>query len=75
MRWKAERGMLNLTPRKIESSLQNADFKNVDIERYGILPPPLRNRSLGPAVDDLFDKIPFTRPVAAFQLISADRVG
>jgi 2-polyprenyl-3-methyl-5-hydroxy-6-metoxy-1,4-benzoquinol methylase len=73
MRWKAERGMLNLTPKKLVSSLQAADFKNVAIRRYGILPPPLRNRSFGPALDNLFDKIPFSEPVAAFQLISADR--
>lgn len=73
MSWKAEKGLLNLTPKKILTSLQNTGFNDITIKRYGILPPPLRNRFFGPAVDGLFDKARIFESVSAFQLISATR--
>lgn len=74
MSWSAEKGMLNLTPKKITAGLEQAGFNNITIERYGILPPPLRNRSFGPELDNMFDKARIFRPVSAFQLISATRI-
>jgi 2-polyprenyl-3-methyl-5-hydroxy-6-metoxy-1,4-benzoquinol methylase len=73
MSWSAEKGLVNLTPKKVKKGLQEAGFANIKIKRYGILPPPLRNRFFGPAVDNLFDKARIFSPVAAFQLISATR--
>lgn len=74
MSWNAEKGLLNLTPKKITAGLKHAGFNKITIKRYGILPPPLRNRFFGPAVDDIFDKARIFRPVSAFQLISATRM-
>lgn len=71
--WSAEKGMLNLTPKKIRAGLEQAGFNNIRIERYGILPPPLRNRAFGAALDDMFDKARIFRSMSAFQLISATR--
>ena len=73
MSWRAEKGLLNLTPKKIRAGLHSAGFEDITIERYGILPPPLRNRFFGRAVDELFDNLRIFEPVSAFQLISARR--
>lgn len=73
MSWSAEKGILNLTREKINAGLENAGFQDVTIARYGILPPPLRNRFFGQALDDVFDGMRIFRPVSAFQLISAQR--
>lgn len=75
MSWSAEKGILNLTPKRITAGLQNAGFNHITIKRYGILPPPLRNRFFGPVVDNLFDKARVFRAISAFQLISAVRMG
>lgn len=74
MSWSAEKGLLNLTPKKVTKGLEEAGFADIEIKRYGILPPPLRNRFFGPAIDNLFDKARIFTPVSAFQLISATRL-
>lgn len=72
MSWKAEKGLINLTPRKITRGLLNAGFSNIKIEKYGIAPPEIRNRSMGEVIDNTFDALTFLNNFAAFQLISAD---
>lgn len=71
MSWAAEKGILSLTPKQTRRDLSAAGFENIDLHRFGILPPFLRNRSFGRAIDETYDKIGFLRPCAAFQVISA----
>lgn len=73
MRWRAEKGMLQLTPTKIRAYLKVAGFKNIKITKFGISPRFIRNLFFGKTIDNLFDAIPFLRNFAAFQLISAER--
>ena len=73
MRWKAEKGIVNLTSTKLKRGLSAAGFSDVKIERYGILPPVLRNRKAFVWIDDVFNKLTFLRRFAAFQLISAQK--
>ncbi len=72
MSWRAERGILNLTPGKLRAGLAAAGFHNSRIERFGILPPFLRDRPGAGTGERLFDAVAVFRPMAAFQLISAD---
>lgn len=71
MSWKAERGILNLTPKKVARSLEDAGFMDVRLRRFGTLPPLLRNRKVGERFEHAFDRIDFFEPISAFQLISA----
>ena len=47
MSWKAERGILDLTPQNTAQRLEAAGFVNPRMHRFGILPPFLRNRRGG----------------------------
>lgn len=71
MSWEAEKGILNLTNKKLEDSLNNAGFCDIAIKNYGILPPPLKNRRGGNWFEKQFDRIELLKPVAAFKLITA----
>jgi hypothetical protein len=72
MSWKAERGILDLTPRKTSERLERAGFVNPKLHRFGILPPALRNLRGAAAVERGFERISPLAPVSAFQLISAE---
>jgi 2-polyprenyl-3-methyl-5-hydroxy-6-metoxy-1,4-benzoquinol methylase len=72
MSWRAERGILDLTPRQTARRLRNAGFVNPRLQRFGILPPFLRNRSGAATFERGFERIPLVNPVQAFQLISAE---
>jgi len=72
MSWAAEKGIFNLTRRKMRDVVAHAGLTNLRISHYGVLPPALRNRGTGAAIERTFDKIAPLRPVAAFRLISAD---
>ena len=72
MSWKAERGIVNLTAKKLLAGLPAAGFRNCRIERFGILPPFLRSIRGGSAFEGLFASMSALKPVAAFQLISAE---
>ncbi|PWV99056.1 ubiquinone/menaquinone biosynthesis C-methylase UbiE [Hoeflea marina] len=71
MSWKAEKGILNLTPGKTARSLEAAGFADVKFQRFGILPPAIRNTTAGAAFERVYDRMPMFRPVSAFQLVSA----
>lgn len=71
MSWKAEKGLLNLTPGKTTRCLKAAGFQDVEIQRFGLLPPVMRNMKAGGAVERAYDRIAMFRPVSAFQMIKA----
>jgi 2-polyprenyl-3-methyl-5-hydroxy-6-metoxy-1,4-benzoquinol methylase len=71
MRWKAEKGILNLTDAKLTAALTAAGFQDIAIDNYGILPPPLKNLQAGNWFEKQFDRIGILKPVAAFKFISA----
>jgi len=71
MSWSAEKGIVNLHRKKIESVAKMAGFKNLKIEKFGILPPALRNLRGGKSVETAFESLPFINGISAFQLISA----
>ena len=75
MSWKAERGILDLTPAKTAQRLRHAGFENPRLHRFGIFPPFLRNRLGAATLERGFERIGLLSGVAAFQLISAELPG
>lgn len=72
MSWKAERGILDLTPKCTARRLKDAGFVKPRLHRFGILPPFLRNRPGAATIEQGFERVSLFNPVAAFQLISAE---
>ena len=71
MSWQAEKGIYNLTPGAVADSFQGAGFRECRIERFGILPPFVRNRRGAAAFETAFERVGLFDRICAFQLISA----
>jgi 2-polyprenyl-3-methyl-5-hydroxy-6-metoxy-1,4-benzoquinol methylase len=71
MSWKAEKGILDLTPGKTTRYLESAGFMDVNIQRFGILPPAIRNTKMGEIAETAYDQMALFRPFSAFQMIRA----
>lgn len=71
MRWRVEKGIFNLTKNKLFGYAQAAGYSECESKKFGMLPPLLMNRSLGPALEKIIDKITLFRPVSAFQMFRA----
>jgi 2-polyprenyl-3-methyl-5-hydroxy-6-metoxy-1,4-benzoquinol methylase len=74
MRWKAEKGIFQLSPSNIKSQLEKSGFKNITLKKFGIAPPLIRNLKIGKHIDDIFEKLTFLNSIAAFQLIYAEKI-
>jgi hypothetical protein len=71
MRWHAERGILNMRTVEIFPALTGAGLRAPAVRRLGFLPPFLRNRSWGGAVDAAAERVGWLEPVLPFQIFSA----
>jgi len=71
MSWAAEKGILSLKPGQTKRALVEAGFEDIELHRFGCLPPALRNMKYGAQVEAVYDSIGLLRPIAAFQLITA----
>ena len=71
MSWKAEKGILNLTKRKMTRCFQTAGFDQIKFKRFGVFPPLMRNTSIGQVLETAYDRIAPLRPLSAFQLTTA----
>lgn len=71
MRWKAERGILNMRKHRIFGALASAGFVDAAVYRFGFLPPFLRNRFFGSVVDRVAEGVGILEPVLPFQIFSA----
>lgn len=71
--WRAERGVLRMTRRRLVEGLRQAGFRDVEHHTTGLLPPQLYNRGPGPAVDEAVDRLAWLAPVRAFALVSGRR--
>jgi len=71
MSWKAEKGILNLTKKNMTRCFESAGFSDIKFNTFGILPPVLRNTSVGRIAETAYDRIAPLRPFSAFQLTTA----
>jgi SAM-dependent methyltransferase len=73
MRWHAERGILQMRPATLFPAMRDAGLANLSVYRFGFLPPFLRNRSFGGAVDDAAERLGLLEPVLPFQIFCAEK--
>lgn len=71
MTWAGEKGLLNMTQRRLASAAQQAGFINFRFEHFGILPPFLANQRFGSQLEDWIERKSLARPALAFELIGA----
>lgn len=70
MKWSAERGIFNMRPRILFPAFQQAGLQQPSVFRFGFLPPFLRNRSGGAAVDAAAERLAILEPVLPFQVFT-----
>ena len=70
LRWKAERGVLNMRPSFVLAGLHRAGLVDLRVERFGFFPPSLANTQLGRTVERRLEEVALLRPLRAFQIFS-----
>ena len=70
MKWSAERGIFNMRPRILYPAFQQAGLQQPAVFRFGFLPPFLRNRSGGAAVDAAAERLGILEPLLPFQIFT-----
>lgn len=71
MRWKAEKGILNITQHRLKKCAKNTGFYDFKSEFFGMLPPFLANTSFGASLEGKIEQFEFLNCINAFQLFSA----
>lgn len=71
MRWKAEKNILQMQPKKIVSSLENAGLTGFKMMRFGFFPRFIANTSMGGKLDNYLEKIKLIHPFLPFQVFYA----
>jgi SAM-dependent methyltransferase len=73
MTWQGEKGMADMTRPKLAKAISDAGFVSFQLQRFGILPPFLANKSFGPALERGFENLRIFQPFSAFDLIGAQQ--
>jgi SAM-dependent methyltransferase len=68
MNWSGDKGILNMTERKMVSAMNAAGMRGASIERFGFLPPFAVNSTWGPRVEDTLERVRLWRRFLPFQL-------
>ena len=74
MRWRAEKGIFNLTQKNLTMELDKTGFCNIQFQKFGIEPPFIRNSKIGGGIDKLFSKLHCLKKLSAFQIIVAEKI-
>ena len=73
MAWKAERGMLKMTPKDMFPAMADAGLKHLQCKRFGLFPPFVTNRVLGAKVETKLEPLAPWHGVHPFQLFGGER--
>lgn len=73
MKWAAEKGMVNLRRGKVFDFMRRAGLESPALDRYGFLPPFLRNTKWGGPVESVLESVPGMKPVLPFQVFTCQR--
>jgi len=57
MRWKAERGMLKMTPKDMFPLMEKAGLTGVEVKRFGLFPPQVTNLKYGAKIETKLDPL------------------
>ena len=70
MRWRAEKGILNMRPPRVLEALRIAGMSELRITRFGFFPPFVVNRKWGANLERRLEQIELLEPVLPFQVFS-----
>lgn len=73
MAWKAERGMLLMTPKDMFPLMRNAGLSDVECKRFGLFPPFVTNRAAGAKVEEVLSPLAPWHGFHPFQLFGGAR--
>lgn len=69
MNWNEEKGIINMTPKKLLRIFTKNGFKNFQLKRFGFLPPFLINICIGMKIDAILERFKPFKPILPYQLI------
>lgn len=70
MSWRGDRGVRNMTRRRVLGGLERAGFRDLTSRRYGLFPPGLANRPRGAALERKLERLPLPPFAWAWQVFS-----
>jgi SAM-dependent methyltransferase len=70
MRWRAEKGILNMRARRVLEALRTAGMTELRTTRFGFFPPVVANRKWGANLEKRLEEIRLLEPVLPFQVFS-----
>lgn len=68
MKWKSEKGIVNMRQQVIKKSAKTAGFNNLEIHHFGFFPPFIKNTTRGNNLEKAISKIRFIDPIRPFQI-------
>jgi 2-polyprenyl-3-methyl-5-hydroxy-6-metoxy-1,4-benzoquinol methylase len=71
--WEGEKGILNITPKKITTILRESGFIRPAARRFGIFPPALQGLPFSRHADSLASNVPLANYLLIFQAITAEK--
>ncbi|MGB8360623.1 MAG: methyltransferase domain-containing protein [Acidimicrobiia bacterium] len=69
MTWRGEKGIFQMTRKRLEDSARRAGFSDVSFRSFGATPPALTNKPWGRRMEALIERIPGWSRLGAFRLI------
>jgi len=75
MTWRGDGGVTRMRRKTVLGAMSRAGFGNLQLRRFGFLPPAIVNRRGGITVEDALQKIRFLEPLRAFSVFSGVRSG
>lgn len=73
MSWKGDKGVAQMTSKKIYRAAQYSGLKNVLIHKYGFFPPFVVNNPISRFIETSLEKMKIFKGVSAFQIIKLDK--
>jgi SAM-dependent methyltransferase len=72
MSWSGDKGLLNMRKQNVFEAMQTVGLSRPLLERFGFFPPFAVNRSWGPRLEDVLERIPLWSSLLPFQLFRGD---
>lgn len=71
IKWRMEKGFLRLSRKNVSYLLKEAGFENINLQRFGFLPPFLMRGGFSASIENRLENIKPLQPILPFQVFSA----
>ncbi|MFC1705536.1 class I SAM-dependent methyltransferase [Planctomycetota bacterium] len=68
MTWRGDGGIAQMRRSVVLGAMEQAGLRDLSLNRFGFLPPTLRNRKWGGLAERALERVPLWRPLLPFQL-------